>query len=68
MPVYQLVSQSPRDGLTETLQFEASNASTALSLTHRHQGDAPADLWCEGILLCNIEYNNYGFWTINGKM
>ena len=64
MHTYRL--KLPDDGTScaREIEFEASDGLQALSIAHQHAQHRPAELWCDGSIICVIEEAAYGFWQI----
>jgi hypothetical protein len=68
MPIFQMIIRPSLEEPHETLQFIAANLRGALSFANQYRSPAPAQLWQDGICLCDLVYSeNDGAWKVTHK-
>ena len=61
---YRLVFREERGGQPKVFEFIADDPHDALQIARLENRRSPAELWCDGTLLCHIRNDRGDVWQI----
>ncbi len=64
MNTYKLIYTDDGIGVAQTIEFDAGDPGSALTIADRQAPNRSAELWCEHERLCTIRRSKTGFWAV----